>query len=352
MSIKYSSNEEYLLGSLLYDLNDSNLFLLNQDNNKTLKSSKIFIDFVDLNKSSNSNGSSKDSSFVFLSKEEILISLQNQKTALNLQSQIKHMCQIEINHIFFELKGLFNEIIKDKNGNYFCSDLFKKLNEKQRYYILKEISNEFLLLAILNYSTHPIQTLIQLSNSDDEINFYDNIFKDENTMKFFVMNPNGCFVIKKFILYLPENKRTKINYYFLKLLCSLSMNMYGVSLVKKFISTSKNQQIINQIFQIIIHNFLKICQNQYGNYLIQFLLEFYEGTKKLDIIKNLIYLNFNELANNIYSFHICESYINILSIKEKKNLLKNLLNNKKNNQIKLNKYGMYIIIKLKKNNFN
>jgi hypothetical protein len=35
MSIKYSSNEEYLLGSLLYDLNDSNLFLLNQDNNKT-----------------------------------------------------------------------------------------------------------------------------------------------------------------------------------------------------------------------------------------------------------------------------------------------------------------------------
>ena len=79
MSIKYSSNEEYLLGSLLYDLNDSNLFLLNQDNNKTLKSSKIFIDFVDLNKSSNSNGSSKDSSFVFLLKEEILISLKNQK---------------------------------------------------------------------------------------------------------------------------------------------------------------------------------------------------------------------------------------------------------------------------------
>ena len=112
MSNKYLSNEKYLLGSLLNDLNDSNLYLLNQDNNKSLKTSKNFIDFVDLNKSSNSNGSSKDSSFVFLSKEEILISLQNQKTALNLQTQIKNMCQIEINHIFFELKGLFSKPIQ------------------------------------------------------------------------------------------------------------------------------------------------------------------------------------------------------------------------------------------------
>jgi pumilio RNA-binding family len=349
-NIYYSFNEKYLLGSLVYDLNDSNL---NQNNNQNFNNiSKIKKNnFYDLNKSSNSNRSTKDSSFIFLSKEEILNSLQNQKSALNLQSQIKNMNSTEIFHIFFELKGKFCDIIKDKNGNYFCNDLFNLLNEKQRFEILQEISNEFLILANQNYSTHPIQTLIQLANTKEEINFFNYIIKDENSFKFLAMNQNGCFVIQKFLLFIPENQRTKINYFFLKLLFELSVDMYGVSIVKKFISYSNDQFILNQILQIIINNFLQISQNQYGNYLIQFLLEFFKDSKELNIIKNLIFLNFYELACNNYSFHICESYIKLLTKKHKKILLKNLSFNGLIYKLNNNKYGKFVIVKLK-NIFN
>ena len=51
--------------------------------------------------------------------------------------------------------------MKDKNGNYFCKDLFKECTQEQRIKILNEFFQTLSEDCINNYSCHPIQVLIE-----------------------------------------------------------------------------------------------------------------------------------------------------------------------------------------------
>ena len=55
-----------------------------------------------------------------------------------------------------ELKDLFSDIIKDKNGNYFCSDLIKAYEEKQRIKILEELSPKMCEYCLNYFALHTI----------------------------------------------------------------------------------------------------------------------------------------------------------------------------------------------------
>ena len=79
------------------------------------------------------------------------------------------MNSIEIANFIKEIKGSFSQIMKDKNGNYLCSDLFKSCTTSQRIEILQEIYSKFDELSIHEYATHPIQTLIELAHTEEEI---------------------------------------------------------------------------------------------------------------------------------------------------------------------------------------
>ena len=60
-----------------------------------------------------------------------------------------------------ELCGSFRLVIKNKNGNYFCSDLIKNCNKEQRIRILKELSGSISQDTVDEYATHVIQKLIE-----------------------------------------------------------------------------------------------------------------------------------------------------------------------------------------------
>ena len=81
-------------------------------------------------------------------------------------------------------------------------------------------------------------------------------------------------MIQKIIVHIPERYRMEFNIMFIKFLSVLSMDMYGVCTVKKFIGYTKNELLMKQILNIILTNFVYISENQYGNYLIQFVLEY------------------------------------------------------------------------------
>ena len=249
--------------------------------------SSFFSPFSEDNKFSSIN---KYSSLSF-TKSSILSAFNNQRSTLILQKCIANINTEELNGIIKEMGGTFNEIIKNKNGNYFCSDLLKVCDKDQRIIILKEICDTIYEDCIDEYGTHPIQTLIELSKSEEEYKLILSSFKDPNNILTASLNQNGSFVIQKIIVHIPERYRMEFNLNFIKYLSILSMDMYGVCTVKKFIGYTKNELLLKQILNIILINFLNISQNQYGNYLIQYLLEYWWKTNEGVYLKKISYFS-------------------------------------------------------------
>ena len=277
-------------------------------------------------------------------KSTILSAFHSQRNTIILQKSLSEINKDTINFIVQELSGTFSKIIKNKNGNYFCTDLFKLCDKEQRILILKEISNTISKDCIDEYGTHPIQTLIELSKCEEEYKLILSSFNDYKAI-LNAANLNGSYVIQKIIVFIPERYRMEFNLLFIKYLSILSMDMYGVCTVKKFIRYTKNELLIKQILNIILNNFINISENQYGNYLIQYLLEYWWKANEGIYLKKLFISKFHILASNHYSSYICDLFIKLSSYEEKKLLMSSLvkdnsiilLNNNSNGNIIINK---------------
>ena len=156
------------------------------------------------------------SSEITLKKEDILSAFNNQRNTILLQKCLLEKNHDLLNNIINEMSGTFSEIIKNKNGNYFCSDLFKVCDKNQRIMILKEIYNALSEDCVDEYGTHPIQTLIVLSECEEEYKLILSSFNDYNKILRASLNPNGSYVIQKIIVHIPERYRMEFNLLFLK----------------------------------------------------------------------------------------------------------------------------------------
>ena len=117
----------------------------------------------------------------------------------------------------------------------------------------------------------------------------------------------------------------EFNLLFLKFLNILSMDMFGVCTVKKFITYTKNELLVKQVLNIILNNFVNISENQYGNYLIQYILEHWWNTKEGLFLKQMCISKFHILAGNHFSSYICDLFIKLSNHKEKKLLMNSLI---------------------------
>ena len=332
-----STSPERCLGGLLKDINEDvvpdEFSSISKDLiSKISSSQKLSLDSIYSFKSS----TSASSLTYTISKTSILNAFNNQKDTILLQKMLMEAPNETLSQIIKEMNGSFSLIIKNKNGNYFCSDLLKSCDQNQRIIILKELSITLCDDCLDEYGTHTIQTLIENSKSKEE---YDLILASFNTcdkISKASKNSNGFFVIQKIINYIPENMRMEFNYLFLKLFYELSIDIYGISTVKAFILYTKNEEILKQIEVITYNNFLNIAKNQYGNYLIQSMQEHWGNSKSGIKLKKMIIANFNILMENHYSKFICNLFINRADIEEKKMVLSILLKNKQNVNI-LNK---------------
>ena len=250
-----------------------------------------------------------------------------------------------IDIIIKEMSGTFSTNIKNKNGNYFCSDLFKVCDTNQRITILKELSNTLSDDCIDEYGTHPIQHLVELSKTEEEYHLILFSFKDYNKIINASLNQNGSYVIQKIIVYIPERFRLDFNLILIKFLSSLAMDMYGVCTVKKFIGYTKNELHIKQILNIILTNFVSISKNQYGNYLIQYILEYWWNSKEGTFLKKICMSKFHILAENNFSLYICDLFIKLSSLEDKE-LLMSLLSEDNSITLLKNNNGNFIMNKL------
>ena len=279
-------------------------------------------------------------------KASILSAFSNQRSTLILQKCLSNIKPEELDNIIKEMEGTFKEIIKNKNGNYFCSDLLKVCDKKQRILILKEICDTICEDCVDEYGTHPIQTLIELSECEEEYKLILSSFKDSNIVLTSSLNQNGSFVIQKIIVHIPERYRMEFKFMFIKYLSILSMDMYGICTTKKFIGYTKNELLVKQILNIILTNFVNISGNQYGNYLIQYLLEYWWKTNEGVFLKKMCISKFHILAANHFSSYICDLFIKLSNMEEKKLLLSTLIKDKTINTLTNNNSGNFILNKL------
>ena len=304
--------------------------------------SSFFTPFSEDNKISYIN---KFSPFSF-TKASILSAFTNQRNTLILQKCLSKITKEELNKIIKEMGGTFSDIIKNRNGNYFCTDLFKVCDKNQRIEILKGISKTLCDDCTDEFGTHPIQTLIELSECEEEYKLILSSFNDCNKILKSSLNQNGSYVIQRIIVKIPERYRIEFNLLFIKLLSILSMDMYGVCSVKKFIGYTKNELLIKHILNIILSNFVNISENQFGNYLIQYLLEFWWKTNEGLFLKKMLISKFPILAGNHFSSYICDLFIKLANEEEKKILMASLIKEKSFTLINNNKNANIIFNKL------
>ena len=268
----------------------------------------------------------------FFSKQNILLSFTNQKSTKQLQKSLVGISKDIIDFIIYELTGCFRMIIRDKNGNYFCSDLLKICDKNQRIKILKELSNTINEDCIDEFGTHTIQNLIEFASSEEEFKLLLVSFNDFNKITVTALNQYGTHVIQKLIVHIPEKFRMVFNLMFVKIVCVLSRDMYGVCAVKKFIAYTKNEVILKQFLNLVLTNFINISGNKFGNYLIQYLLEKWWKKEEGISLKNIIISKFPILAENRYSSYVCSLFIKLCNDEEKKQLLFSLNKHKNKNK--------------------
>ncbi len=340
-----STSPERCLGALMKEINEEiipDFDLESKDTCQISTEQKLSLDSMYSFKSSSTSiilpksidsdipSSLSDRYLSIFSKNNILTSFTVQQDTIYLQKMLTLIPKEYYDIIIKELKGCFSQIIKDKNGNYFCSDLFKLCNYKQRLQILEEISLTLNEDCLDEYGTHPVQNLIEISSTEEEYKLILNPFKEESAILKAAKNQNGFYVIQKIINHIPEDNRKEFNFVFLKLFYILSIDIYGISTVKAFIKNTKNDEIMNEVWNITYKNFLEIARNQYGNYLIQAMMEYWGNTSFGAKLKKMCMVYFNVLMDNHYSKYICDLFLNKSNIEEKKIVLATLLKNKNN----------------------
>ena len=259
-----------------------------------------------------------------VNKMAIMNSIKDQKATIILQKIIMGMNSEQIKSIVHELKGEYRTLIFDKYGNFFCKDLFKICSQKDRSIILNELYPTLSEDCKNNYATHPIQTLVEYSFTEEEYKLILYSFNDYNKLLFATIDPNGSYVVQKIIDRIPERFRIEFNYIFSSFIDSACQKKYGIVAVKKFIECTMSEIVTQNIMNIIRNKFMDLAKDQYGNYLIQYVLEKWAIFKEGQEIKNLVEKNFDVLCKTKYSSFICELYCKLYNKNDKNNNFKAL----------------------------
>ena len=166
-------------------INSNNILLKSNSVNKNIKEDKTD---NSLNKNDSNEFPFSQQIKQFFSKQNIINALIDQNKTICLQNQLRTISKNDIYYIIDQLHDNFREIMKDKNVNYFCSDLFKECDQEQRIKILKELSPT-LADDCLN------QTLIEKASSEFKYKLILSSFNDYNKLLYVSLDQCGEYTV-------------------------------------------------------------------------------------------------------------------------------------------------------------
>jgi len=256
-----------------------------------------------------------------LTQKTILSCFRTKNTTMILQKIINEASIETIDTFVKELTGCYNEIIIDKNGNYFCSDLFRVCSQEHRIKILKELTKNISDICVNKCGNNPIKVLVEYSSCEKEYELILDSFNDYNKLIYASYDSYGSYVIQKIFEHIPEKFRMKFNLLFITFIPYICLKQYGLCSCKKLVLNTKNEDLIEKIVNLIRKDFLKISMNNYGNFLIQEILKKWNNTIQGKKLKEDIIYNFRVLSANKYAYYICDLFLKIATKEEKLRLI-------------------------------
>jgi hypothetical protein len=297
------------------------------------KTSTLFSSNREEDNSKLSSSKTNTTSHIKLTQKVILNSFSSKNTTLILQKILSELSKEELDDVVNELIGKYRQIIKDKNGNYFCSELFKVCIQDQRIIILKELSNTICDDCVDEFGSHTIQNSIDFSSCEEEYNLILKSFNDYYKLAIVSVDTYGSYVIKKIISHIPEKYRMKFNSLYVEIICLISTKQNGGINAKLFVLSIKNDLIIRKLMDSIKTNFVNLALNYYGKYLIINIIDKWWKENEGEEIKELIRENIGELSSNSNGSYIIGHYFKLVNKEEKNQLISNLYINFCNNRI-------------------
>lgn len=266
-----------------------------------------------------------------------------------LQELAENTSDKEIDLIFEKLSPKIKQIMCDSYGNYFLQKIIEKTNSTQRINLLNNIKEDFIFISKDISGSHCIQTLIEKMDSDEEEEIIKSLV--ENVLFDLTISQNSTHVILKLVNNINNPKRYYLIQFCMNNFISLSVNLNGSTIIKKFISQVKNYQLIQMIIIIIEQNYIQIVENQFGNYVIQDAFQYFGFNNCKGIIKNIIndsiYFSLQKYASNVIDkvVIILRTNDNILFYQLVENLFFNSINF---NKLIENKFGTFVLCNLLK----
>ena len=166
MSVSSSSSPEgYCFGGLMKDIDmdpcPRKYDFDSKDNTsyKTIEEQKLDLNSLYSFKNTkalftaNLQNKKQNNTLSVFSINSIILAFNNRKSTIILLKSLMEAPKEVLNNIIKDMTGYFSSIIKNKNGNYFCTDLFKVCDKNQRIKILNEISNTITEDCIDEYGT-------------------------------------------------------------------------------------------------------------------------------------------------------------------------------------------------------
>lgn len=242
--------------------------------------------------------------------------------------------------IFLEIADKISQLMIDPYANYFCQKFFSVLNYANKIKFLNALTTNIESIANSKIGTYPLQSVIEQLQTDNEQLIILNAISGKILR--LCQNSQGVHVIEKIVVCFNENLLEEIYTVIITNFIQLSTNSIGLFVCKKLIASAKLLNHLLQIRDVICTNSMMLIHNQYGNYTIQVAIESWPIEFSQPLIKSLFPF-FITLSCQKYASNVIEKCLE----KSKESLLIEFIDEigKKSSMVSLitNSYGNFVL---------
>ena len=232
--------------------------------------------------------------------------------------------------------------MKDIYGNYFFQKLIKNTNKDIISLIISYIIEDFINISKDSSGTFSIQALLyEIKSIKDYLIILERIKGYELEM---VYDKNATYVLQRIVLIFPDFIRENLNEIILNNFIKLCLDVNGICLIKNFIKTNNNINNKIKIKFLIYNNFILLSQSPFGNYAVQFLMENWNKSDLVEIFEK-IYENIFILSIQQFSSNVVEKGIEIMDEFYRGKMIKKIFFEDKFIFLLKNKFGKFVINK-------
>ena len=266
-----------------------------------------------------------------------------------LQEKILFNKEFANDILYPELKNNLKEICNDIYGSSLLQILFKQLRYENLNSFLSLIKDDMNNICLTEQGSHVIQSLIEnIKEHPLLINKFIFNLNSKDLMKIF-LSPYGNHIIKCYLSTIKQKEFTNFIYNFVyNNFIDIVKEKYGVCTIQKCLSEG-DETVQKQIIELILKNLDYTIKNDFGNYLIQYIF-----TKMKDLNFELILPLITKIEENLldfckykYSASVLEKCFERGDEKISQHFLTYLLENHSNDIIYIaaNQYGFFVIKK-------